>query len=535
MRGARYPLLGLLAMLAMAACEGDETFMIVTIDSVPAVHDVAKIEVDLDNEGQTRGDSFSTDDLAFPATFSIALGGRTGNLAIVVSARDEDGLLVGRGGTSTTTVEPTAALTLDSADFVINTDFADDQFPSNDFESHGFQVGAGTDGTWTAVYRDKCSDPCNMFARRFDVAGLPLESGLAAGTNGFAVSTTLSDGFFTTPATATSSAGTIIVWNFEDAPPSTIRGIACRAIDAQGNGVGNQVTISAETVTPFAVSAVPLANGKFAVAWNATATDNKTRGAIVDSQCQVTGLLDISTVAGTVGAIRPSVASNADRVMYTWTLDDAARMRMMTDANTQVTGDVVLANPTATEVVEFTRVTKLGAGFGVFVRWGAVPSTGPGKIELYRISAAGAAAGAPTLITTNTASSFDSAQGFSVTTRNDGLMLVAWHTCGTIGDDSGCGVFGRLVDSTGQPVGEEFNLATTTENDQTSPSVVGLPGAFAAVWRDASMQEPDPAGTSVRGRVLYPPGEGGTSAKPDRVPTQLPTVIWDYAGSSSAR
>jgi hypothetical protein len=32
--------------LALAACGGDETFMIVTIDSVPAVHDVQKIEVE---------------------------------------------------------------------------------------------------------------------------------------------------------------------------------------------------------------------------------------------------------------------------------------------------------------------------------------------------------------------------------------------------------------------------------------------------------------------------------------------------------
>ncbi len=509
---ARHALLGLLALLA--DCGGDETFMIVTIDSVPAVHDVSTIEVALDNEGALRGDSFETNDLEFPATFSIAASGRAGNLSIIVSARDDDGLLVGRGTTSTMFESPTAAVTLDSADFVVNTDFADDQFPSNDFESHGYQVGAGADGVWTAVYRDACSAPCNMFARRFDVSGLPVDSGLAAGTNGFAVSTELSDGFFTTPATATAGAVTVALWNFSEAPPGTTSGVACRAIDATGNGLGNQVTISTETVFPFAITVAPLANQSFAVAWNASATDNVTRTTIVNAQCQPGPLVDVSTVLGTGGAIRPTVATNANRITYAWIVDGDARFRVMTDTNTQVTGDLLLVAKTATDTVKFVRVTKLGTGFGLFVRWATISGNGPGKIELYKISIAGTIQGTPTLITTKTASSFDTAQGFSVATRDDdGTALVVWHTCGEVTDESGCGVFGRTVDSTGLPVGDEFNLATTTELDQTSPSVVGLPGAFAAVWRDASMKEPDVAGTSVRGRVLYPPIGSSASAK----------------------
>jgi len=508
-----------LPLLLLAACGGDETFMIVTVDAVPAVHDVSKIVVDLDNEGQTRGESFDTDNLAFPATFSISAPGRAGALTISVSALDDAGLLVGRGSTSTTIASPTATLTLDSADFVVNTDFADDQFPSNDFESHGYQVGAGADGTWTAVYRDGCASPCNMFARRFDINGVPVDSVLAAGTNGFAVSTELSDGFFTTPATASAGSSTVAVWNFSDPPPATTAGIACRALDAAGNGVGQQVTISAETVFPFAVAVTPLATGSFAVAWNSTITDNVTRAAIVNAQCQPSGLVDISTVVGTGGAIRPTVAANGNRLIYAWTTDNSARMRVMTDTNTQVSGDILLSGPTATENVEFVRATKLGAGFGLFVRWATMTGDGPGRIELYRINTAGMVQGTPTLITTRTSSSFDTAQGFSATTRpDDGSILVAWHTCGEVTDDSGCGVFGRIVDSTGQPVGGELDLATTTVNDQTSPSVVGLPGGFAAVWKDASMQAPDPAGTAVRGRVLYPPSTTGSSSKRDAAP-----------------
>lgn len=505
-----------LFLVGLLACGGDETFMIVTIESVPAVHDVAKIQVDLDNDGQTRGDSFTTNKLAFPATFSISAGTRTGNLDITISAFDEDDLLVGRGKTSTTVEMPTAELTLDSADFVINTDFADDQFPSGDFESHGVQLGAAPDGTWTATYRDACSDPCNILARRFDVTGLPVNSTLAAGTNGFAVSTELSDGFFTTPTTASTSAGTVVLWNFEDVAPSTEKGVACRAMDNAGNGVGNQKTIATELSTAFAVSAVPLGTNTFAVTWNSSNPDNVTKGAIVDTQCAVSGLATVSTVPGTLGAIRPSIATNGDRVLYSWTLDNTARFRVMNNVNAGITGDLLLVTETATETVEFTHSTKLGSGFGIFVRWGAVPTTAPGKIELYKLSNAGTVQGTPILITDKTSSTFDSAQAFSVTTRDDGLMLVVWHTCTAIADDSGCGVFGRFVGADGNPIGDEFSVPTTTQMDQTDPSVIALPGAFAAMWKDESLQAPDVAGSAVRGRVIYSTTTGGgPNAKPE--------------------
>jgi len=118
--------------------------------------------------------------------------------------------------------------------------------------------------------------------------------------------------------------------------------------------------------------------------------------------------------------------------------------------------------------------------------------------------------GLPTVVTTHTGSDFDSNEEFSVTSRSDGALMVAWHSCGDLGDDSGCGVFGRLVRPSGVPVGDEFVLATTTTLDQKAPSVAPLPGAFVAVWADLSLQPPDKAGSSVRGRVLYPAYDDAT-------------------------
>jgi hypothetical protein len=498
-------------LFASAACGGDEPFLVVTIEPRPAVHDIASLRVTLSNEGTSREDTFAVTSESFPATFSVTTPGRTGDLAIEVTALDENELLVGRGSTLTTTVgamDTTATVVLDSADFVINTDFADDQFPSNDFESHGYQVSASDDGIWTAVYRDGCSAPCNMFARRFDLTGRPVETVLAAGTNGFPVSTELSDGFFTTPATATGGDTTIVVWNYSEPPPSTSHGIACRSMDPAGNGNQAQVDVAVETTFPFAVSTTALANGSFVVAWNSTVANPDTiKSSLVNAQCQPTNPLDVSIVPGTGGAARVSVAANGDRVMYAWVVDGDARVRVATSGNIALTGDLPVVLKTAEEVVSFVRVAPLGTGFALVVRWEVASGAGPGRLEMFRINNAGALMGDPVVISTRTNSDFDTAQGFSVAARaDDGTLLVAWHACGAEGDGSGCGVFGRVLSASGEPVGEELDLATTQDGDQTSPSVVGLPGAFAAVWADTSGKDPDRAGSAVRGRVIYPPG-----------------------------
>ena len=129
---------------------------------------------------------------AFPVTFSISAPGRTGELGIQIDALDASGLARRarhrrrpRSRRSTR-----ASVLLDSADFVVNTEFADDQFLSDDFEANGFQLAATADGTWTAAYRDRCTAPCNMFGRRFDATGKPVDQ-LAAGTKAFPFTTSL--------------------------------------------------------------------------------------------------------------------------------------------------------------------------------------------------------------------------------------------------------------------------------------------------------------------------------------------------------
>ena len=508
----------LLSSLVLAsACGGEDgDYLIVTVNVRPAVIDATTIKVKLSNEGSERIEDLTISG-GFPATFSVSAPGRTGDLVIDVDALDKDGLLVGRG-TGTTTFEMMAASVLvDSADFVVNTEFADDQLLSNYSGANGFQLAANADGTWTATHSAACDTPCNIFGRRFDKDGRPVNSTAAAGTNAFTVSTKLTS-FFSTPTVAATATTTAFIWNNDLYPPGTVQpantpgySIDCRAFDMAGAPTTTQVTVTTDFFANLA-SVTPLSNGNFAVVWDGRPLETGAltiRSAVVTPACTVVGTAGVTVpVTATPAPHGSHAASSGSGILYAWVIDGGVRVRPASLTNTLGTEQLIVSK-NATEQVEHVRVSPLpGGNFAVFVRWALLTgSTGPGRIDMYRTNNAGVVQGAPINITMRSGTDFNSSESFGVAAHPDGSIFVVWHSCLTNGDDSGCGVFGRLVSSQGTPVGTDINLATTTKDDQIRPSAVALPGSpvsFATAWTDKSQVAPDTAGASVRARVVYP-------------------------------
>lgn len=504
---------------AVGAGCGSESgdYIIVTVDKRPAVNDIKTLKVKLSNAGSERSDDLDLGGKSLPATFSVSAPGRTGDLGIEVSALDAGGQLVGRGSTMTTIEMPSANVLVDTADFVVNTEFADDQLLSNYFAANGFQLSGTTDGNWAAIHSARCSTPCNVFARRFDSNGRAINSTAAAGTNEFVVSSKLTT-FFSTPAIAGNGTTTMAVWNgvimpMPATPPNYT--IDCRTFDAMGAAMqGGQLTLSTDEF-PNLVSVAPLSNGNFSVAWEGRVTASLIRSAVVKPDCTVLapGVLSVSTITGAIGPQRSHSAASADRIMYAWLLDNNVHVRVATNANTFLSNDTQIIAKTATEQPEHVRVAPLpGGNFAIFTRWSLITgSTGPGRIEMVRANNAGVPMGAPVVITTRSGSDFASSESFGVAAAADGSIMVVWSSCLTNGDDSNCGVFGRLVSSAGMPVGTELQLNTTTKDDQTGPSAVALPGSpttFVTAWTDKSQLAPDTAGAAVRARIIYP-ADGG--------------------------
>ena len=505
-------LTGLLALLTCVACgddgSGGEDYTVVTVSNRLAVHDTTTLRVTLANSGAMRSDDIPLGSATLPATFSLTAPGRTGDLVITIDALDAQGLLVGRGVTTTAVGSQTATVMLETADFVVNTEFADDQFPSTYSDTHGFQVGGTSDGSWAVTYRGTCPvTGCNIFARRFDSAGRPKTTQAAAGTAGFPVSTNLTSGI-TTSAIASAGTTTIVAWNYDQPSPGTSVGVACRSLDAMGRAMPDEFLVSADTTTDN-VSIAPLANNNFVLSWVGN-SPRAVRGVVVRPDCMPVGAAPI-TISTTPNPVSPAVAANGNTVMYGWMVDGNAYVRLASNTNTlQGAADVLFLPKTATDQIEFVRVAPLGQGFAVLVRWTLVGQfMGAGRIEMYRTNAAGAVLGPAVLISSRSGSDYGSSQAFGAATRMDGTMLVTWHACETTGDGQGCGVFARAFHSDGSPLGEEFTVPTTTVGDQSNPSVTALGDSFAVVWKDDSMQAPDVAGSAVRARIVYPGAASG--------------------------
>lgn len=490
------------AWVQAGACAAPDSYLVVTVDARPAVHGAEAVTVALSNAGTTRRDSLALAGHAFPVTFSISAPDRTGELAISVDAVGPDGIVVGHGSATTTADAATAQLTLDSTDFVVNTSYATDQFPSSDFEAAGFQLAALPDGTWTAVYREEASSlSAELFARRFDRTGAPVASELAPGGAGFALSSQPTRG--STPAVAASQTTTLAVWDFFATGDATGQGIACRAIDAAGRSAAAEVLVADDAADVVSVTALP--SGDFLAVWSAFVdVDHVIKALVIRPDCTAPAPSVIVSTAGD-DAERGAVAAGVDRAVITWLVDGELHVRVATATGQLVAAEQTLIARTASEQVSHARIAAVAGGFVVAARWTTTGGDGPGRIELLRLDASGARSSGPALVTDRGGSDLASAQSFGLAGRADGSVLVAWHSCGALGDGNLCGVFGRILRDTGEPLTDAFVIPTTTEADQVLPSVIGLDDAFVAVWSDASAAPPDTAGLAVRARVIYPP------------------------------
>lgn len=500
---------GTVCTLAIAACTSSDHYLTVTVDARPAVHDAKAFKVTLSNAGTMRTDTIALHAPTFPVTFSISAPGRNGDLAIAidaVDATDATGLVIGHGTATTQIGSSDAKVMLDPTDFVVNTDYAGEQFPSSDFEANGFQLAALPDGTWTTAFRDGCpSGSCSLFARRFDRAGKPVSTQAAAGTNAFVLTakpTTNSS----TPAIASSQTATVAAWDFFDPSPATGKGVACRPLDASGNLGADQTAIAPDSADVVSVAAT--SNGNFVVTWKTFLADSTDaiHMVTVKPDCSVIGAVQSVSAPATLSDTvrRGSVASSGDKVLLAWITNGDLHTRMASNMGALSPGETVLIPQTATDEVEYARVAAAsGGGFVLAVRWAQKVGTGPDRIELYRITAAGALVSTPTLVTDKDSTDRFSSESFGLASRPDGTVMVAWHVCAASGDM--CTLSGRILKDTGAAVTDSFAIPTATGGSQKRPSVVGLPDAFAVIWSDTSHLTPDTSGQAVRARIVYPP------------------------------
>lgn len=499
------------ALLAawLAACGSGETFVVVTVTARSTVHDVTSLAVTQTSSGTTRTDTLELGAHALPATFSLSSTNRVGALALSITGKSTDGASVAVGTTTTSFELETATVQLDPADFVVNTDYAMDEFTTTDFETAGYQLGATAAGTWTVAFRNTCTDTCNVYARTIGSDGVPARTTAAAGTNAYQVTaTTTQAGAF--PAIAGQGTATLAVWDFSDTLGGGT-GVACRGIDAMGTLTAGQRTLATDAADTVVIA--PLPTGNFAVSWQVYSPNAAIHTIIAKPDCTTLTALPVAvapTAGTTNGPRRSTVAANGTALLYGWIQDDAAYVRGTTTSTSPsfISAAFKLAAPPSGETAEAVRIAPMGTGFAVAIRYSSSTFGAPGQILLQRTTSTGVVMGMPTLISDKTGSDFTNGRrGFGIATRADGMTMLVWSQC----DDGSSGqcigqldIYGRLVDATATVVGDPFVVTSTTLGDQQDPSVVALGDAFAVAWTDSSKTAPDTDGTAVRARVIYP-------------------------------
>jgi hypothetical protein len=132
-------------------------------------------------------------------------------------------------------------------------------------------------------------------------------------------------------------------------------------------------------------------------------------------------------------------------------------------------GSRVRVNSTTAGFQRAPRLIPRGQG-GLLVTW----ESGDGGVFVRTLGAAGEVTGREVRLNDGTGAHPAGAAG------SLGTSLIAWEAA----DGSDVGVFARLVDRNGQPVGPAFRVNTTTTNRQRRPTVAaGTDGNFLVAWQ----------------------------------------------------
>ena len=204
--------------------------------------------------------------------------------------------------------------------------------------------------------------------------------------------------------------------------------------------------------------------------------------------------------------ISPSVTALADgRFVVTWQSQEATdgsltciRGRLY-NADGSAAGNDFIVDTTATGDQQNPSVTGLADGRFV-VTWGSDdPGDGSGACIRGRLyNSDGSTVGNDFIVDTTATGD---QQNPSVTALADGRVVVTWQSQDT-GDGSGTCIRGRLYNPADSTIGtgDDFIVDTTATSNQSAPSVMTLAdGSFVVAWQ--SDDTGDGSGTCIRGRL----------------------------------
>jgi hypothetical protein len=436
---------------------------------------------------------------------------------------DDDDIVRGIGDTTVDILDAEqvdAAVSLAPTDFVVNTSIAGAQRLTFVDSHTGRQVASAPDGSFFVTFVNDCAtlSRCDILARRFGADGRPLVNGVSEDAGEFVVN--LTNEFTAMPAIAAGGAGVFVTWVGE---LNEIRGVALDLDGGHATAFDNTLSINPVT-NAFEPSVAALSSGEFIVVWSQqleTVDDWQIRGRLIDGNGSplvnpTTGdTLDfpISTAATGI-ADRPVVASTGSgrEFFVVWRHRDSefaggnVRGRFYgASAGPLSAVEAQLTNYVDRQVFAPHAIARANGTAGVV--WGVRdlfdPELAGGALMFAQFAApSGAAVGSPSVLDRGLLS--EGVATPAITLDRDGVIVAAWHGCGSRGDDSGCGVWVQPLHDSGLPIGEPQQVNSTTTGDQEGPSLAATAEALAIAFSDDSRTVPDTSESAVRARLFYP-------------------------------
>ncbi len=174
---------------------------------------------------------------------------------------------------------------------------------------------------------------------------------------------------------------------------------------------------------------------------------------------------------------------------------DGVEVPLKDASGTPVSGDFRISDSAGYD--QFPSIA-VGADGGFTIAFTSDRDGSGNSIQTHHFDATGQlTSGSDILVNQNIDSTQDGAE---VAALAGGGYVTVWHSNGH--DGSSWGVYGRMMDATGTPVGPEFLINTNTDSDQSQPDVAALTGGgFVVVWHTFTGFDTDDSGYGIAGQL----------------------------------
>jgi Ca2+-binding RTX toxin-like protein len=319
--------------------------------------------------------------------------------------------------------------------------------------------------------------------------------------------------------TALSDGGYVVVWQSSGQDGDTW-GVYGQMYNADGSARGSELHVSSYTAgEEMEVSLAATSNGGFIATWTQWAGEDGSYGGVFARRFDSSGTDIPFTGANGSGELQINVTTAMDQndsyvtvlsnggFLVTYKVDDTDYSGVsgrFFDANGVPTSGEFRINQYAVQHQTASASAQLSNG-NVIVAWQSDTQDGDGSRGVYGrlMDTSGTFLGNEFSLATTT----NGAQGNpSITSLGSGFVAV-WQSENLPGDSS-YGIVGQRFDGTGAKVGSEFHVNTTTAGDQSLPQVTRLAGGgFVVVWQDSAA---DGSGQGVYARVYDSSGNPAT-------------------------